>query len=178
MKKNLIVTILLFSFVLAGAFAVTSDSFDVTTAVSGINQMKLTASAFPSNGTPASFTSATAYAGTLAVTTSGTQSFSAYLSTISNNRKGYSVTMSATALKSTLATAADAYINYTVSCNTQSVTTNGATATSAVTVVNVPSLSSLASQSHQIGLSVDSTSFDAAVEGSYSGTVTFTYTAN
>jgi len=178
MKKNLIVSILLATFVLAGAFAASTDSFNVETSVAGINQMKLTAAAFPSTGTPTAFTDATAYGGTLSVSTSGTQTFDAYLSTLSNNRKGYSVTMSATALKSSLTDAADAYINYTVSCNNQSVTTTGATATSAVTVVSVSSLSGLASESHQIGLSVDSTSFDAAVEGSYSGTVTFTYTAN
>ena len=179
MKKNIIAVLLVIALSTAAAFAATNppaSSFDVQTSVSGINKMKITAAAF-SGTTPSSFDSATAYAGPLGVTASGAQTFSAYLSTMSNNRVGYKVTMGATAMSSTVSSAT-AYINYTVGVNSKSLTTAGATVVTPVEVITVSSLTGLASQSHAISLSVDSVSFDAAVEGSYSGTVTFTYTAN
>ena len=181
MKKNIIAVLLVIALSTVFIFAATNPpatSFDVSTNVSGINKMKITAAAFPANGTPSSFDSAAVYAGPLAVTTYGSQTFTAYLSTMSNNRGGYTVTMDATAMKSTEAGEADAYINYTVTVNNVSLATNGATDVTAVTVIDVESLTGRASQSHQIALTVDQTSFEAAVEGSYQGTVTFNYTAN
>ena len=139
--------------------------------------MKITAAKYTST-TPSNFDSAAAFTGPLGVTTSGTQTFNAWLSTMSNNRTGYTVSMSATAMKSTVSGQADSYINYTVTVNTKSITTNKGTAVSPVDVITVTSLSALAVQSHKIALSVDQTTFNAAVQGSYSGTVTFTYTAN
>jgi len=133
-------------------------SFDVTTNVAGINRLKITTTAF--SGNPAQFDAA-----------------DAFLSTLSNNRQGYTVTMGATAMTSEVSGQATSYINYTVSANGSSVTTNGATAVPAVTVIDQGPLTGLTAQSHQIALSVDQTSFDAAVQGSYTGTVTFTYTA-
>jgi hypothetical protein len=98
---------------------------------------------------------------------------------MSNNRAGYKVTMTATAMKSTLQDQADAYINYTVTVNSKTITTTDATSNPASQdVITVASLAGLSSQSHAITLSVDQTSFEAAVQGSYTGTVTFTYTAN
>ena len=178
MKKNIIAVLLVIALSTAAAFAVDPTSFLVETAVTGINKMKITAAAFPANGTPTSFNSADAYTGPLTVATYGSQSFSAYLSTMSNNRGGYTVSMDATAMKSTESGEADAYINYTVTVNNVSLATNGATDVTAVTVIDVESLTGRASQSHQIALTVDQTSFEAAVEGSYQGTVTFNYTAN
>lgn len=180
MKKNIIAVLLVIALSTVAAFAATNpanSSFDVKTNVGGINKMKITTAAFPANGNPSAFDSAAAFTGPLVVSASGAQTFSAYLSTMSNNRVGYKVTMSATAMSSTVSSAT-AYINYTVGVNNKSLTTAGATAVTPVEVITVSSLTGLASQSHQISLSVDATSFDAAVEGSYSGTVTFTYTAN
>ena len=82
--------------------------------------------------------------------------------------------MTATAMKSTVGSV-DAYINYTVAANNKSITTNGATAVAGVKVIEVTSLSGLGVESHLITLTVDATTFNAAVEGSYSGTVTFEY---
>lgn len=153
------------------------SSFDVTTTVSGINKMKITAAEFTGTA-PGQFDLATAYEGPLAITTHGVQSFSAWLSTMSNNRAGYTVTMTATAMTSEIAEQADSYINYEVTVNSQSITTTNTSSNPAsVAVITVASLTGLAKQSHQIALTVDQTSFDAAVEGEYSGTVTFTYTA-
>jgi hypothetical protein len=177
MKKSIIAVLLLIVFSTVSAFAVDPASFNVSTAVAGINKMKITTAAF-NGATPVSFDDAIIYAGPLTVTTSGPQSFSAYLSTMSNKRTGYKVTMGATAMTSTVAGQTTSYINYTVGVNTKSLTTAGATVVTPVDVITVASLTGLTSQSHPITLSVDATSFNAAVEGNYSGTVTFTYTAN
>ena len=177
MKKNLIV-LLVIALVTVGLFAAdpTNASFQVTADVSGINLMKITTAKYEGSS-PTDFANNTTvpiYAGPLSVTASGAQTLSAYISTMSNSRSGYHVTMTATAMKSTVGSV-DAYINYTVAANTKSITTNGATAVAGVKVIEKTSLSGLAVESHLITLTVDQTTFDAAVEGSYSGTVTFEY---
>ncbi len=149
-------------------------SFDVTTNVAGINRLKITTAAF--SGNPSQFDAADAFT-SLVIESAGAQTFSAYLSTLSNNRQGYTVSMGATAMTSEVSGQATSYINYTVSANGSSVATNGATAVPAVTVIDQGPLAGLSSQSHQIALSVDQESFDAAVQGSYTGTVTFEYAA-
>lgn len=178
MKKNIIAALLILVLASFGVYAAdpSPSSFDVTTTVAGINLMKLTTAEFTQTS-PGQFASATAYTGPLTISTYGSQTFSAWLSTMSNSRSGYKVTMTATAMKSSVQDQADAYINYTVTVNTKSITTNNASSTPAsVDVITVTSLTGLAKQSHQIALTVDQTSFEAALEGSYSGTVTFTYT--
>ena len=176
MKKFTTLLIIL-TLVTVGIFAVDNASFDITTTVAGINAMKITAAKFTGT-TEAALTSADGVVTPYSVTAAGEQSnFSGWLSTISNNRKGYKVTMSATAMTSATGQSTS-YINYTVAAGGKSITTNGATAVPAVTVVDKTSLTALTADSTQITLSVDSTTFNAAVEGSYTGTVTFTYTAN
>ncbi len=191
MKKNLI-AILIIALVSVGLFAddpVTPPatpadaSFNVTTTVAGINLMKITQAAF-SGTTKDAFTGANAYAGELKVTTSGPQTFDAYISTLSNSRAGYKVTMSATAMKSTVTvgqSSVDALIHYTVTANSQSVDTSGKSGGPGAgekVIINTLTggLGGVAPASHQISLTVDKDTFDAAVEGSYSGTVTFTWT--
>lgn len=116
---------------------------------------------------------------TLTITSAGTQTVNAWLSTLSNNRAGFSVNMKASAMKSSISGQADAFINYSVSCNTASVTTNNGTeVTAANPVVAYSSLSQVTSTSNKIALTVNQTDFDNAVAGSYTGTVTFIYTAN
>ena len=180
MKKNIVAVLLVIALSTAAAFAATNppnSSFDVKTNVSGINKMKLTTAAFPANGNPAAFDSAAAFTGPLVVSASGTQTFSAYLSTMSNNRKGYKVSMTVTAMASEVSGQATSYINYTVQVNGVSIETNGATALAEQTVIDQPAMPGLSSQSHKISLIVDSTTFDEAVEGDYEGTVTFIYAA-
>ncbi len=156
-------------------FAVT-DSFDVTTTVADIGKIKVTEATVGSAPyTESAFDALDAY-GDLAISTSGAQTFTAYMSTISNSRTGYEVTMGATPMKSTVSSV-DSYIDYTVTVNSVGLTTTGSTAVSAVTVLDVASLTGIAAQSHAITLSVDATTFDAAVSGSYLGTVTFTFAA-
>ncbi len=154
-------------------FAVT-DTFNVTTTVADIGQIKITVP--PSvTATVTAFDALAGY-GDLAITTSGSQSFTAYMSTISNSRSGYTVTMDATAMEST-GTPANSYIDYTVTVNSVDLTTTGAVALTGVNILTVASLTGIATQSHAIAIDVDATTFDAAVSGSYTGTVTFTYAA-
>ena len=178
MKKNIVAVLLVIALSTFAVYAVDDASFQVETSVTGINKMKITDALFPANGTPSSFDSADVFVGPLEVETYGSQSFTAYLSTMSNNRGGYTVTMDATAMKSTETDEADAYINYTVTVNSVSLETNGAADLTPVTIIDEDSLAGRASQSHQIFLTVDQITFEAAVEGTYQGTVTFNYTAN
>ncbi len=173
MKKIFITILLVLLFVATPMFAAT-DSFDVTTTVSVLGKIKVT-EAVSSTATETAFDALVAY-GDLAISSSGAQSFTAYMSTISNSRTGYSVTMGATSMESPGSPAAS-YIDYTVTVNAVNLTTNGATAVSAVNVLTVGPLAAISTQSEAISLSIDATTFAAAVSGSYTGTVTFTYAA-
>ena len=151
-------------------------SFNVTTIVEGINKLKVTTTDVTDN--PAQFDAADVFT-SLSITSAGEQTFDAYLSTLSNNRQGYKVTMTATAMFSVGGFGElSSYINYTVSANGASVTTNGSTAVPAINVIDESMIFDLTSLSYKISLSVDQASFDSAVQGSYTGTVTFNYTAN
>lgn len=177
--KKLISAILVLALTSFAIFADT-DFFEVETKVEGVNMMKITAGQYnPTTPTPEGFEGVGAFEGPLVINAAGNQSFTAYLSTLSNNRTGYTVSMTATAMKISITSQADAYINYTVKVNTspiKTLTTNGANSVDPVEVITVTSLTELAVQSHKISLTVDPTTFNSAVEGSYSGTVTFTYT--
>ncbi|MDD4573909.1 MAG: hypothetical protein PHR69_06815 [Sphaerochaeta sp.] len=173
MKKIFIIILLVSLFLITPIFAVT-DSFNVTTTVADIGLIKVT-EAVSSVATVTAFNALTAY-GDLGISSSGAQSFTAYMSTISNSRSGYTVDMDATAMVSPGSPAAS-YIDYTVTVNLISLTTDKATPVAGETVLTVTSLAGIATQSKPITLSIDSTTFDAAVSGSYTGTVTFTYTA-
>lgn len=175
MKKSFIATLLIMIIASISIFAAT-DSFTVTTDVTEIgNVMVATASTVP---TDKDFTGLTEFT-TLPITTSGDQGTVAYMATISNKRSGYEVTMSATAMASAVSGQATSYIDYTVSCGDQSITTNGAAASTVTgtTVDKETSLTGLTGKSLPIDLSVDKPTFDAAVSGSYTGTVTFTFSA-
>jgi len=175
--KKLTTLLIILTLITAGVFAVDNASFDLTTTVAAINAMKITAAQF-SGTTVAALTSANGVTTPYNVATAGAQSgFSGYLSTLSNKRTGYYVMMSATAMTSTVGQVSS-YINYTVTVDNKSITTNGATTVTPVKVVDVSSLTAITPNSQKITLNVDSTSFNAAVEGQYTGTVTFTYTAN
>ena len=173
MKKTFITILLVLLFVAVPMFAVT-DSFNVTTTVADVGLIKVT-EASSSTATVTAFNALAAY-GDLPISTSGAQSFTAYMSTLSNSRSGYTVTMDATPMLSSVSSV-DSYINYTVTVNSVGLTTTGSTPVSGVTILTVSSLAAIATQSHAVALSIDATTFDAAVSGSYTGTVTFTYAA-
>lgn len=177
MKNKKLLAALILLIATSSLFAATTDNFTVTTVVGTVDLM--TISTAPYTGTTAaSFDLLTPYT-TLAINSGGPQTVNAWLSTLSNNRAGFKVTMKASAMTSSIANQANAYINYTVSCNTASVTTNNATVmTAANPVVTYSSLSEVTSTSNKISLTVNQGDFDKALSGSYTGTVTFIYTAN
>ncbi len=177
MRKTLLLAALILLIPTSALLAATTDTFTVTTVVGNVDLMTISTSNYTGT-TVTTFDALTPYT-TLSITSGGTQTVNAWLSTLSNNRSGFSVSMKASAMKSSISGQADAFINYTVSCNTASVTTNNGTEiTAANPVVTYPSLSQVTSTSNQISLSVNQNDFDKAVSGSYTGTVTFIYTAN
>ncbi|NBK22573.1 MAG: hypothetical protein EOM68_11155 [Spirochaetia bacterium] len=119
MKKTFITILLVILFVAAPMFAVT-DSFNVTTTVADVGLIKVTEAA-STVATVTAFNALTAY-GDLAISTSGSQTFDAYMSTLSNSRSGYTVTMDATSMVST-GSPANSYIDYTVTVNSVGLTT-------------------------------------------------------
>lgn len=173
MKKTIIATLLILLIASASIFAV-ADSFDVKTTVGEIGLMKVSSAAIADN-TSLAYTNSGDFT-ELVIESSGEQTFEAYLTTLSNKRSGYEVTMKATPMTS--AATPTTYIDYTVGCGTGTITTDGAnTSTTPVTIIDVTSLTELTGASKAITLSVDSATFEAAVSGNYTGTVTFNYTA-
>jgi hypothetical protein len=178
MRKNLIITLLLAILV---TFSLAADdpsaAFSVTTSISAINEMKIsnavvTTETFKSSSTTFSGTVAIVGSGEGAnMDSSGNVSFTAYISTLSNNRGGYSINMSATPLTNDGAT-----INYTVTVNEVPYTT-GTPSPSAVPVLTVSSLSELDAKSLPIAVTVVRSEYDSAVQGTYEGSVTFEYVA-
>ncbi|MDY0289708.1 MAG: hypothetical protein RBR15_12855 [Sphaerochaeta sp.] len=176
MKKILLAALILL-ITTSTLFAATTDNFIVTTVVGNVDLMTVSTTEYTGT-TVDTFGKLTPFT-KLVITSGGTQTVNAWLSTLSNNRDGFSVSMMASAMKSSVAGNENAYINYTVSCNTVSVTTkDGSVVSSTKPVVAYPSLSKVTSTSNKIDLTVDQDSFDKALSGSYTGTVTFVYTAN
>jgi len=175
MKKTSITTLVILIIASVSIFAAPvtdTDNFTVTTIIAETGKVKV--SSAPINGNDLAAYTASGDLASYAITGSGNQTnFTAYLTTLSNNRAGYTVSMSATAMMS--ADTPTTYIDYTVGCNNKSIVTNGATATSAVEVMNATGLETLSGDSKQISLSIDATTYNKAVSGSYSGTVTFNF---
>jgi hypothetical protein len=178
MKKNLI-ALLIVALVSVGLFAdPITDSFTVTTTIGSINNMKVTEEDVSTKAWSSlkDFTN-------FGVTSSNlnTGAAIAYLTTQSNNRKGYKISISATAMANTVLTGHDiTYINYTVYLgdDTDGLPTNNGTTATKADVVTVSGLTTKTEVSYPIKIQVDSSQFAAAVDGSYSGTVTFNYVAN
>jgi len=176
--KKILLALLILLITTSGLFAATTDNFTVTTVVENVDMMTISDAEY----TGISLINFNGLTHHLPVTISSTGApinFNAWLSTLSNNRAGFTVNMKATAMKSSVSGQADAYINYEVSCNTASVTTNNGTeVTSTNPVVTYPTLTEVTSTSNEIALTVNQGDFDKALSGSYTGTVTFMYTAN
>jgi len=176
MKKILLLAALILLTTTYSLFSATTDNFVVTTEVGKVDLMTVSKTLYTGT-TVASFEALIPFT-TLAINSGGAQTFNAWLSTLSNNRAGFKVSLQASAMKSTIGQA-DAFINYTVSCGGASVlTSNAATVTSTGYVVAFPGLTTVTKTSSKISLTINQTDFDKAVSGSYIGTVTFVYEAN
>ena len=172
--KKLATLLIILALATGGVFAYDS-TLDLSTIVDQTQGMKITASQFTGTTLEAlnSATEVTSY-----TVTAGGEYEVGWISVISNNRTGYEVTMSATAMASTETPVS--YINYTISLGTAMITTNGATPVSLQPpsyVFKVASLDSLTPNSRKITLIVSDDALNSAVEGQYTGTVTFSFTA-
>ncbi|NLZ77617.1 MAG: hypothetical protein GX911_06580 [Spirochaetales bacterium] len=173
--KKLITLLIILTLATGGIFASPDAFLEFSTLVDQIQGMKITASQFTGTSLEAL---ANAEEVTSYTVTSGGSFEVGWISVISNNRTGYEVTMSATAMASTETPVS--YINYTISLGTAMITTNGATPVSLQPpsyVFKVASLDSLTPNSRKITLIVSDDALNSAVEGQYTGTVTFSFTA-
>ena len=190
MKKILSLLLLLSIIFSSGVFAADPSpaSFDITTNVTGVNLMKFTKTAvetkeaFESSSNDWTTADNTVVAGSSALPVDNSFHEIAHIATMSNDRKGFTVSLFATAIKSTTS-GGSAYINYSVAigegAERQEATTNGATNNAEIAeVISNGSLSTLKVQSAKISIKVDKAGFDAAVQGEYTGEVTFTFTSN
>ncbi|GEM_PF-4757970 len=180
MKKNLI-AILIIALVSVGLFAAVSDAqFQVQTTISAINDMKLTTSSIDAlSPMPTSLSGVTGFTAPVKITSSGaTEAFTAYISALSNNQAGFTVKMSATPMVSTSdpSNGNNHKINYTVAAGGVEYITG--TTANPVTVISQGTITALKGVSKVLSISVDTVSFNAAIQDSYEGTVTFTYTSN
>ncbi len=185
MKKNLI-AILIIALVSVGLFAddpvtpaTATDSFTVTTSIGGINNMKVTTTAV---GTDDKTFDDLSDFSTYEIEDADDLNPStaiAYLSTQTNNRNGYKISLTVTAMKSTPTSGAVSYINYTIflAGDTDGQTTANGTAKTKSDVIQQGALTKLTEKSYPIKITVDADEYAAAVEGTYTGTVTFNYTA-
>lgn len=176
MRRTYIATLLILILAWTPIFAdPVEDCFTVETEVSLIGYMKVSSSAIGGH-TLTAYNNSGEFT-TLPITTSGDQEFSAYMTTLCNCRTGFKVFMTATAMTSG-EEGSTSYINYTVGCNNKSLTTNGSAIITPIRVIRKNKLTKLTGLSKRISLSVDAATFDAAVAGEYTGTVTFTFAAN
>lgn len=108
MKKKLLLALILV-ITTFGLFAATTDNFTVTTVVNTVDLMTISTAKY--TGTTVSTFDALTPFTTLGVTSGGTQTVNAWLSTLSNNRAGFTVTLKASAMTSSISGQANAYIN-------------------------------------------------------------------
>lgn len=181
MKKNLIAILLVLMISSVGIFAAdATGQFDVVTNVGGIHEIKLVTVGTTVPTTKAGFDGLTADNSDFTVddTNYSTVQTVRQLISMSNNRNGYYMTLSATAMEADLGTEF-AYINYDVIAGGASVTTNdGTTVTSATNIYDSGTLSGITFYSTNVTVEVDAEEYENAVTGSYSGTITFNLFAN
>jgi len=189
MKKNLI-AILIVALVSVGLFADNTPAnpdnatFQVQTTITGINEMRITAAEvgltdFATAGLFSTLTIGGTGEGSSELASSGKVTFSAYISTRSNNRTGYTVKVSATPMTTTAVESVTPTINYTVSvAGTEAGSYSTETGGAAASVISVSSLDKTSVESRAISLTVDMTDYAAAITGTYTGTVTFEYKSN
>ena len=180
MKKNLVALLLVLAVVSVGLFAGPTVNFNVVTNVPAIGEIKITDGQFaPEPVRRNSLSTITpTFTGTHTVSQAGAQNLGKYISVLSNNRAGFTIEMSATAMKSgNLGDGYYDYINYTVAAGGASIETEDETVKPAQVVYETPAkLTGLSFYSTLITLTVDEDSFHDALAGEgYQGTVTFEY---
>ncbi|WP_320128304.1 hypothetical protein [uncultured Sphaerochaeta sp.] len=179
MKKNIIAillaTFIIPSFALFAALPAPSDLY-LLTSISGINLMKITESQFnPSTPSVYAFNNATANPTNETVSTDTDGDTIAWLSILTNRRTGFTVEMTATPLVS--ADTENTYeINYIATVGSATYNTSDETGTNSITEDS--GIAGLSAFSYAIAVDLDDNEFAMALADTYTGTITFTYTAN
>lgn len=181
MKKSILAVLLILTVSTFAAFAVTdSGTLNVATAVQGVNLIGVFASgtAAPTGNAAGDWT------GTYSAPTvnSATETAVGVVHTRSNNRTGYSVTMTAGPLSSSGTTTvylgynAKAYDGATLA-GTSTYDATGTTASgTAATIISTGNLNGITTTSRDIKIEIPN--YATALEGNYTGTITFNYTSN
>ncbi len=180
MKKNLI-ALLIIALVSVGLFAADPDpaTFNITTTIGGVSNLKLGATTTTKPTTIAGFdddveedNSAFEVDDNNYDDTNTVRSIFAY----SNNRTGYTISLAAKAMKGT---ASSKYINYTVDAGGATVTTTSTDnyVDADDPVEKVTSLTGLTFSKIDIDITVDGTAYENAVNDTYTGTIKVTMTS-
>ena len=174
MKKNIVALLIVALVASASLFAVPDASLNLTTTITGINNMALTASELTTSTVAAYDTAADSIVASKTITNSGSTGTIAYLSVLTNRRTGFEVTISAAPLASS--TVGNSYeINYVVNAGTASFDTSAATNSS--NKLTGPVIAGLQAYSYPVSVNVNPAEYAAALEDTYTAAVTFTYTA-
>ena len=182
MKKSIIAVLLIITVSTFAAFAVVTDSgtLNVATAVQGVNLIGVfaTGTAAPTGNAAANWTGSY----TAPTVNSATETAVGVVHTRSNNRTGYSVTMAAGPLSSSgtttvyLGYVAKAYDGATLSGTSTYDATGTTTSGTAATIISTGNLTGITTTSRDIFIEIPN--YATALEGSYTGTITFNYTSN
>ncbi|AEV29187.1 hypothetical protein SpiGrapes_1375 [Sphaerochaeta pleomorpha str. Grapes] len=179
MKKNFIALVLVALVASFGLFAAALPQpaeLNLSTTISGINLMKLTTDQFnPATPSLTLFNNAPDNETTEVVSSAADTGTIAYLSILTNKRTGFTVTMTAEALDSATV-GNDFLINYVVTAGTATYDTSNGSGTNTITVNS--GIAGLTAFSYPVSVDLNDTEYDAALEDTYTGTVTFTYTTN
>lgn len=182
MKKNIIATLLVLALASITIFAAdATGQFDVVTSVGGIHEIKLVTvgTTVPTNKGGFDGLSADNSDFTVDDNNYNTIQTVRQLISMSNNRNGYYMTLSATAMEADLGSSEFAYINYNVAAGGASLTTNDATEVDAVANIHDSGpLTGMNFYSTNVTVEVNAEEYENAVTGSYSGTITFNLFAN
>ncbi|AEV29189.1 hypothetical protein SpiGrapes_1377 [Sphaerochaeta pleomorpha str. Grapes] len=178
MKKPFIVLILIALVTTVSLFAGSETTADASLTLSaeilGINMMKLTASPFtPETPSIDLFNGAADNENLEEISSAEEVADIAWLSILTNRRTGFSIYVSATPLVN----ADKNYeIDYKISMN--ETFTYASKPTSLPFVEIKPGITGLSAFSYPISIDINDDQYAAALEGTYTGTVTFTYKAN
>lgn len=159
----------------------TSQEFEITTTINGFTYIKL---GTPTSTTPTNRGAFEAFgnSGTAFTITDTNYKTDEMLVkkifAMSNNRNGYSISMSATALTYTEASFSD-YINYTIKAGGATITTNNETTVSPTSAVaNVSDLTGVTINAYDVRITVNETDYENALNETYTATVNFIIAAN
>ena len=181
MKKTIAILLVLAISSVAIFAANATGQFDVVTNVGGIHEIKLVTvgTTVPTN--KGAFDGLAADNSDFTVDDDNYNSVQTVrqLISMSNNRNGYNMTLSATAMKADIGSSEFAYINYDVTAGGASLTTNDAASVdAAANIYDSGALTGMNFYSTNVTVKVDAEEYENAVTGSYSGTITFNLIAN